>query len=50
MPDIPKIIKTKKETKEKHREHNHFPMGKTTYYYIEEDWRENNVQSKNKNR
>jgi hypothetical protein len=31
MPETPKIIKTKKETKEKHREHNHFPMGKTGY-------------------
>ena len=32
MPDktIPKIIKTK-EKKDKHREHNHFPMGKTGY-------------------
>jgi hypothetical protein len=30
MPEIPKIIKTKTE-KEKHREHNHFPMGKTGY-------------------
>jgi hypothetical protein len=30
MPEIPKIIKTKTKT-EKHREHNHFPMGKTGY-------------------